>query len=249
MRNFSAPLQRKYYERTSLNFDEWHLRDVDEHHSALRWIDFLFPPEKIDTILDVGMGTGRAVEFFNDRNRSVVGVELVAAQIVQARRKGISPRCLIQADGTALPFANNSFDAVCEFGMLHHVEHPDRVISEMFRVARKAVFISDSNRFGQGNVFGRLLKLALYKLGFWRLADYLRTGGKGFHLSERDGVFYSFSIYDHLQQISQSAEHVWVLPVTHGDRRLGFDPLLTHGHVLLCAFKKGFAPPLGTQIS
>lgn len=242
-------LQRAYYERTSSQFDSWHLRATDEHHCALLWLDFLFPKEKITSILDVGAGTGRALKFFSDRGREVVGVEPSSAQIAEAVRKGLPPHCLIQADGAELPFPDESFDAVCEFGMLHHVKHPERVIGEMLRVARKAVFISDSNRYGQGGAVARVAKLGLTKLGLWTIVDGLRTCGRGYHFSEQDGLFYSFSVFDHLEQLSAAAEHIWLLPVTQGAGGSRFSPLLTHGHVLLCAFKKGFGPSRGWQIS
>lgn len=244
-----AILQRAYYENTAGSYDEWHVHAMDEHHSALLWIDVLCPKEHIASILDIGAGTGRAIQFFLDRGRRVTGAEPSSAQIAQAVRKGISPNQIVQADGYALPFADNSFDAVCELGMLHHVEHPERVIGEMLRVARKAVFISDSNRFGQGRAIVKLSKLVLFKLGLWKWADLLRTRGRGYHFSEFDGVFYSFSVYDHLEQISQATEHVWLVPVTGGGRGAWFRPLLSHGHLLLCAFKKGFGPAVGSQIS
>lgn len=242
-------LQRAYYERTSRRFDEWHLHAMDEHHSALLWIDFLFPKEEIASILDVGAGTGRAIEFFRAGGRRITGVEPSAAQIAQAVKKGVTHGHIVQADGAALPFPDATFDAVCEFGMLHHVEHPERVIGEMLRVARKAVFISDSNRFGQGRTIAKLGKLALYKIGLWKLAEFARTLGRGYHVSERDGLFYSFSVYDHLPQLSAGAEHVWLVPVTKGGSGVWSKPLLTHGHILLCAFKKGFGPEAGSQIS
>lgn len=248
-RSGAVELQRAYYQCTSSRFDEWHLQNADEHHSALLWIDFLFPKEQIGSILDVGAGTGRAIEFFRERGRRVAGAEPSTAQIAQAIKKGISPDSIVQADGAALPFPDNSFDAVCEFGMLHHVERPERVIAEMLRVARKAIFISDSNRYGQGNAVVKLSKLILHKIGLWNVTEHLRTRGKGYHFSEHDGLFYSFSIYDHLEQISQASEHVWLLPVTSGSGRGFLTPLLTHGHILLCAFKTGFGPAVGSQIS
>jgi SAM-dependent methyltransferase len=242
-------LQRAYYERTARQFDDWHLQAGDEHHSALLWIDFLFPKERIGSILDVGAGTGRALQFFGDKGRLVVGAEPSAAQLNEARGKGIAQGRLVRTDGALLPFPDNSFDAVCEFGMLHHVERPERVIGEMLRVARKAVFISDANRFGQGGAVARFAKLALYRLGLWKLGERLRTRGKGYHVSERDGLFYSFSVYDHLVQLAQGSEHVLLLPTTVGGSGLWSRPLWTHGHVLVCALKPGFAPPLGRQIS
>jgi SAM-dependent methyltransferase len=247
--NAAAAIQKAYYEDTSAQFDEWHLKAMDEHDSALLWINFLFPKEQVASILDVGAGTGRAIEFFRAGGRNITGAEPSSAQIVQAIKKGIPPGHIVQANGDALPFADGSFDVVCEFGMLHHASQPERVVGEMLRVARKAVFISDSNRFGQGGPAAKLGKLALYKVGLWKLTEFLRTRGRGYHFSAHDGVFYSFSVYDHLKQVSDATEHVWLLPVTQGARRGWFSPLLTHGHVLLCAFKKGFGPAAGTQIS
>jgi ubiquinone/menaquinone biosynthesis C-methylase UbiE len=77
------------------------------------------------------------------------------------------PYAIIQGSGDALAFADKSFDAVCEFATLHDVPDPARVVSEMLRVSKKAVFLSDCNRFGQGHVLLRVLKLALYKTRLW----------------------------------------------------------------------------------
>jgi hypothetical protein len=54
----------------------------------------------------------------------------------------------------------------------------------MLRVAKRAVFLSDSNRFGQGSLPARLLKLALYKIGLWGAFNYLSTFGKGYQVTE-----------------------------------------------------------------
>ena len=72
---------------------------------------------------------------------------------------------LVLGSGLQLPFPDASFDAVCEFGVLHHVEHPNAVVREMLRVSKTAIFLSDTNRFGRGRLFARLVKLALWKLG------------------------------------------------------------------------------------
>ena len=87
----------------------------------------------------------------------VCGVEPVAALVNQAVQKG-NAACpaILQASGETLPFPDASFDVVCEFAILHHAAKPNAIVREMLRVARKAVFISDSNRFGQGSRAVRL---------------------------------------------------------------------------------------------
>lgn len=42
-------------------------------------------------------------------------------------------------------------------------------------MAKKAVFISDSNHFGQGSRAARLIKLVLYKTRLWGIYNYLNT--------------------------------------------------------------------------
>jgi SAM-dependent methyltransferase len=95
----------------------------------------------------------------------ICGVEPVEALVRQGISSGVNKGFpLLLASGDALPFADNSFDAVCEFGILHHVPDPARVVKEMLRVARNVIVISDANRFGQGFLPLRILKLLLFKL-------------------------------------------------------------------------------------
>lgn len=110
-------------------------------------------------------------------------------------------------------------------------------MKEMLRVARKAVFISDSNRFGQGSRIQRIVKLLLFKARLWGVFNYLRTLGKGFLFSEGDGVFYSYSVYDSFQQIASWADRLILVP--NGDQKVRswIHPLLTSGGVIVCAFR------------
>ena len=39
-------------------------------------------------------------------------------------------------DGEMLPFNNNFFDIACSMGVLHHIENPQPMIEEMFRVLK-----------------------------------------------------------------------------------------------------------------
>jgi ubiquinone/menaquinone biosynthesis C-methylase UbiE len=146
---------------------------------------------------------------------------------------------LLQGSGYQLPFEDEAFDAVFECGVLHHVADPGRVVAEMIRVAKRAVFLSDSNRFGQGSHSARLLKLALYQCGLWPAARYLQTKGKMYTLSQGDGLAYSYSVFDSYHQLAAGTQQIWLLPtVEQSNRRSWVHPLLTSTHVLLCAFKE-----------
>ncbi len=94
----------------------------------------------------------------------------------------------------------------------HHVPHPRKVVREMLRVARRAVFISsDANNFGQGRPMVRLAKQALHALRLWPWADYIKTRGKGYAISDGDGLFYSYSVFDDYPQITAQCERVHLL--------------------------------------
>jgi ubiquinone/menaquinone biosynthesis C-methylase UbiE len=192
--------------------------------------------------LDVGAGTGRAVLFLLNKGKEARGVEPVQALIKQATAKGLPENTILCGDGRSLPFDDRSFDAVLECGVLHHVAEPRLVVNEMMRVARKAVFLSDSNRFGQGGMGARVLKLALYKMGLWRAARYAQTRGRYYTISDGDGLAYSYSIYDSYNQLAEWADVIWCLP-TIGDEtaKSWFHPLLTSAHGLLCAIRTGAA--------
>jgi hypothetical protein len=108
----------------------------------------------------------------------------------------------------------------------------------MLRVAKKAVLISDSNRFGQGSRTARLIKLGLYKSKLWGAYNYLRTSGKGYRITEGDGVAYSYSVYDSFELISQWADKIIFYSSVDKKARSWAHPLLNSGAVLLCALKE-----------
>jgi len=193
----------------------------------------------IRTILDVGAGTGRAVEFFGDKGFQAFGIEPVAALVRngQERNTQLAGR-IVQGDGGKLPFADGSFDAVCAFGVMHHVNHPSTLVSEMQRVAKSAIVISDGNRFGQGRLFTRVLKLLLWKAGVWPICKWVRNGGRSVMLSDGDGLAYSYSVYDSFDQAASVAEKVLLLSTDKRWHKSWWGPLLTSSCVLMVATNK-----------
>jgi len=237
-------IQRRYYAETAASYDARHVSEHDEHALALDHIVALAGELGVTSVLDVGAGTGRAVRTLRERLPGVhiVGVEPVDALIEVGRREHeLPPECLVKGDGYALPFAEQSFDFVIETGVLHHVATPRRVVREMTRVARRGVFLSDSNRFGQGPIRARLAKLALRAAGLWPLANLVKTRGRGYIVSEGDGLSYSYSVYDDVPALAAWAHRVYVLPLgpMSGARPIEvyLGPLLAARHVLACALR------------
>jgi ubiquinone/menaquinone biosynthesis C-methylase UbiE len=235
----AVAIQRKYYTDTADRYDSMHAHEGGTDASITKFMYAFARMLEIRSILDVGTATGAGMRNIKEAlpETFVCGVEPVAALVRQAAQNGNVSSLIVQATGEALPFPDASFDAVCEFATLHHAANPTAVVKEMLRVARKAVFLCDSNRFGQGPLPARLLKLALYKTKLWGVFNYLRTGGKRYSITEGDGLAYSYSVYDSMEPIARWANRVILIPTAGLESASWYHPLLTSSGILVCALK------------
>jgi ubiquinone/menaquinone biosynthesis C-methylase UbiE len=229
-------LQRAYYASTAQKYDDLHLEEDGEHGFALQFMISILEQVGIRSILDIGSGTGRALIGIKNKmpGISIIGVEPSAELRSIGHGKGLSETQLIDGDAMNLEFANGSFDLVCEFGALHHIPEPSKAVAEMLRVARKAVFISDSNNFGQGGRVSRLVKQSIHAVGLWPVANLIKTKGKGYSISEGDGLFYSYSVFDNYKQITKECESVHMLNTVNAGPNL----YRTATHVALLGIKR-----------
>lgn len=237
----AVEIQRRYYADTAAEYDAMHELEGDNDPRILRLVRSLLHMVDAKSVLDVGAGTGRGVRHFMDNIPGLVvrGLEPVAERIQQAvQHKGIPRNVIVQGVGESIPFEDGSFDAVYAFGMIHHHPRPNDVVREMIRVARKMVIISDGNRFGQGPWPLRIFKLGLYKAGLWKVARFVRTGGKGYIFSKGDGVHFSYSVFDSLGPLEEWADHLMLIPTGPCKSRSFFQPLLTASAILVCAVKE-----------
>ena len=233
-------LQCKYYTDTAARYGEMHEHEGSGDPLHMDFIIAMLRMLQVRTVLDVGTASGRTLRNLKTAipELFICGIEPVGALLHQAVVCGnAASGAIAQGKGDALPFADSSFEAVCEFAILHHVSDPKTVVSEMLRVAKKAIFLSDSNRFGQGSTVLRLVKLALYKTRLWDVFNYLRTSGKGYQITEGDGVAYSYSVYDSFDQIARWADRIILIPADRTKATSWLHPLLTSAGVILCAIR------------
>ncbi len=240
MRGTPQELQRRYYAETAGAYDRMHEADEAEQLVALRYMCALMDVVDIGSIVDVGAGTGRTIRHLSVHRPSVrvLSVEPVPELLRDVARTLRSPTAgFLCAGGESLPLGDESVDAACAFAVLHHVPDPDRVVREMTRVARKAIFLSDANRFAQGPLPARWLKLGLWKTGLWPFVFWLRTGARGYIVSEGDGISYSYSVYDSYERLAAWADRIVIIPTGAGAGGW-FGPLFTSRHVLLGALRE-----------
>lgn len=87
-------------------------------------------------VLDVCTGAGYAAGLAAERGARAIGVDFSAAQVELARER--YPAATFQeADGTALPFADQTFDCVVNSIGIPHFSDPDAAIREAFRVLER----------------------------------------------------------------------------------------------------------------
>ncbi len=119
-------------------------------------------------ILDVGCGKGRLAKFLANRGASIVGVDLVYAFLLVARRN-VGRASFVRGTATNLPFRDASFDAALCVEVLEHIPNLEAAIRELSRIlvpgGRAAII--DKNLLGLG--FSAFLPNFIWKrIAEWR---------------------------------------------------------------------------------
>lgn len=90
------------------------------------------------SIVDIGCGAGLLTNYLAKKGHRVFGVDLSEKSLQSAQKRDATSSVIYQkANASALPFPDESFDAVSAMDLLEHVENPEQVISEASRVLKK----------------------------------------------------------------------------------------------------------------
>lgn len=96
-----------------------------------------FPRWRGRRVLEIGVGA--ATDFLNFARAGAVltGVDLTPAAVEHAHSRlaleGLTADLAV-ASGEALPYPDASFDLVYSWGVIHHAEHPHRIVREIRRL-------------------------------------------------------------------------------------------------------------------
>ena len=88
-------------------------------------------------MLDLAAGTGTSSQPFRDRGATVVPCDF-SVGMLQVGKRNLPHLPFTAGDGTQLPFADATFDAVTISFGLRNIVDPDAGLREMLRVTRPA---------------------------------------------------------------------------------------------------------------
>lgn len=91
-------------------------------------------------ILDVGSGNGYFAYYLSEYT------DVIASDLSESMLEANPISKKVRCDVSILPFKDSVFDLVVASNLLHHIESPKRVVSEMCRVSKEYVVLSDANR-------------------------------------------------------------------------------------------------------
>ncbi|OZC90753.1 hypothetical protein CH254_07525 [Rhodococcus sp. 06-412-2C] len=105
------------------------------------------------TVLDVASGPGNFTKYLSDHLSGegvVVGFDISEQMIRRAVRDNRGPHAAyMRGDAQSLPFADNTFDAVCCYAALYLIPNPLTVVDELIRVLRPGGRIAIMTSYGR----------------------------------------------------------------------------------------------------
>ena len=128
-----------YFSRNAAEWDELRrLHAADEEVDAA--VIKLLGNQPIDSLLDLGTGTGRILDLLSGLYRRAIGVDASRDMLSVARanldKSGITKASVRHADILNLPFEGQDFDLVTIHQVLHFFDQPEIAIAEAARMLR-----------------------------------------------------------------------------------------------------------------
>ena len=90
----------------------------------------MIPNQTFSKILEVGIGTGAVADIMCEKKGSLTGIDISKEMIDQIKNDKITP---IVANAHDLPFEENTFELIYMRNVIHYLEKPEKVFSEIHR--------------------------------------------------------------------------------------------------------------------
>jgi len=189
VRSAEAPSKSGYYHYFAFGLESYISRLlVRVREEVFQIFVATFRPSPSQTILDIGLSADdhRSSNHFEKRYPHTERICGLSVEHLPELRDQFPDLALIQGDGRALPFANESFDFVYSHAVIEHVGSQTqqiRFLAEALRVARHGILITTPNRWHPLEPHTGLPLLHFLPAPVYRAV--YRLLGKGMYASEQ----------------------------------------------------------------
>lgn len=209
-------------------------------------------------ILDLGCGDGTRLAGLKTKGEKV-GVDISEYAINKGKKKFKNIN-LIKGDISNLPFKDGSFDFIYSMFVIEHVECPEKVLKEAFRVLQKGgTFILAAPNYGAPNRRSPNSREGKFSKLFWGLGKEKEEGLGWTRVEPQEGKYfvdadtvvepYIVSLLEYLKSLGfkiVKASSLWEIDEFFLKQlpfkilgRLGINPLVWWGPQIFIITKKG----------
>lgn len=127
---------------TAADYDEryylGHIRRYEEgvYGNRVAWITRYLDGVAGRRLLDAGSGIGFFSEVARERGANVVSLDFSPSALGVDRRRAGDGRARLAGSVEELPFPDATFDFAMAIDVIEHLYHPERLLSELFRVLK-----------------------------------------------------------------------------------------------------------------
>ena len=165
-------------------YDQWFNEPKNQYITKLEEniLVKLLKPEKGESVLDIGCGTGQSLKLFSKAGLSCTGID-PSPYMLDIAHKNLGNRVdFYRGYAEDLPFDDNSFNYACFVTTLEFVENRQKALEEACRVAKDCIYIGTLNRFALQSlqrrfkiIFGESIYRHAQFFSVWELKKQLRT--------------------------------------------------------------------------
>lgn len=194
-------------------YDEWYQSAAGKCADALEKELFqrLVRPQRGQSLLEVGCGTGHNLEFFGQLGLDVTGIDSSESMLQIATNKVGSEVKVCLGDAAQLEFDDHSFDIVALITSLEFAADPTRAIKEAARVSREKIYIGVLNKASflsiarrvKGRFGGSIYNQAKFYT-IWQVEQMIKETLDNVHLTWESALFFPLGCHRYCHWVDRS---------------------------------------------
>ncbi|QLF70188.1 class I SAM-dependent methyltransferase [Peteryoungia desertarenae] len=162
--NSAAQANANFWDKLAPRYAAMPVKDVEAYEATLDAVKARLRPEH--WLLEIGCGTGSTALRLAPFVEKVVATDISAAMIEIARAKPEANKIDFRQQEASAPFAEERFDVVCAFNVLHLVPDLDQTLRRIRQQLKSdGIFISKTPCLGEMSIFIRAIVPVMRLIG------------------------------------------------------------------------------------